>query len=255
MYPLTDYGKDFRAPDGHSELESPGSESPNNRQSSGWTISDPASVEERGRTFSTYREGAYFLPNDALEQNRLDLEHEMWKLTLDGALSMVPFEKTPESVLDIGTGTGIWAIEFAQEYPESYVVGTDISLIQPLHDCIPPNCSFERDDIEDGWIFDRSFDYIHLRGMLTCFNDHKAVLQKMFDNVCPGGWVEYQDFLPQGLGKDAANEEAYHGSPMQIFTQRTVEAAARFGRDMMIASKYKQLYVLLCWPAGGLERG
>jgi methylase of polypeptide subunit release factors len=33
-------------------------------------------------------------------------------------------------VLDIGTGTGIWAIDFADEHPEAEVIGTDLSPIQ-----------------------------------------------------------------------------------------------------------------------------
>lgn len=33
---------------------------------------------------------------------------------------------SPAHVLDIGTGTGIWAIEFAEQNPESLVVGTDL---------------------------------------------------------------------------------------------------------------------------------
>lgn len=34
-------------------------------------------------------------------------------------------------MLDVGTGTGIWAIQLAKQYPRSTVVGTDLSLIQP----------------------------------------------------------------------------------------------------------------------------
>lgn len=34
------------------------------------------------------------------------------------------------TVIDIGTGTGIWAIDFADEHPESEVIGTDLSPIQ-----------------------------------------------------------------------------------------------------------------------------
>jgi ubiquinone/menaquinone biosynthesis C-methylase UbiE len=141
------------------------------------------SVEEHGRTFNAYRKGKYLLPNDALEQERLDMAHEMWRLVMYGDLSWVPFEDEPESVLDIGTGTGIWAIEFAQQQPASHVIGTDISLIQPADDNIPSNCSFERDDVKDQWVFDRLFDYIHLRAMLTCFNDHVGVLQNIYENL------------------------------------------------------------------------
>jgi hypothetical protein len=35
-----------------------------------------------------------------------------------------------ETVLDIGTGTGAWAIDFADEYPKAEVIGTDLSPIQ-----------------------------------------------------------------------------------------------------------------------------
>jgi methylase of polypeptide subunit release factors len=43
----------------------------------------------------------------------------------------------PEKILDIGTGTGIWAIEMADMFPNAEVIGTDLSPIQP--DWIPSN--------------------------------------------------------------------------------------------------------------------
>ncbi len=67
-------------------------------------------------------------------------------------------------MLDVGTGTGIWAIDFADEHPESEVIGTDLSPIQPSF--VPPNLRFEIDDVEDEWIFKNKFDFIHCR-MLT----------------------------------------------------------------------------------------
>lgn len=67
------------------------------------------------------------------------------------------------NVLDIGTGTGIWAVEFAEAHPETQVFGTDLSLIQPSY--VPPNCSFVREDSEEDWVFGFPFDYIHLRVM------------------------------------------------------------------------------------------
>ncbi|KAI4594677.1 hypothetical protein KJ359_007770 [Pestalotiopsis sp. 9143b] len=211
------------------------------RKPTGFTIPDPASVEEHGRTYNGYREGKYLLPNDALEQERLDLAHEMWRLLLFGELSWVPFADEPKQVLDIGTGTGIWAIEFAQQHPASHVVGTDLSLIQPPEGSIPSNCTFERDDVEEEWVFDRLFDYIHLRAMLTCFNDHVGVLRKVYDNLQPGGWVEYHDYDPGVFGKDEANQQALIGAPLWEWCQRVFNGAKRFGRDMFIARRYKQL--------------
>ena len=123
---------------------------PSDRMSSGSTIPDPHSVEEGGRTWQAYREGTYFLPNDALEQDRLDMQHYLYKLLLDDKLFWAPLQGQPANVLDIGTGTGIWATEFAELNPESNVIGTDLSQIQPTH-AAPPNCSFVREDVEDNW--------------------------------------------------------------------------------------------------------
>lgn len=59
-------------------------------------------------------------------------------------------------ILDIGTGTGIWAIEMAEMFPKALVIGTDLSPVQPSNrQWIPPNCRFEVDDAEREWIFER----------------------------------------------------------------------------------------------------
>jgi methylase of polypeptide subunit release factors len=50
-------------------------------------------------------------------------------MVFDGGLFLSPLV-SPARVLDIGTGTGIWAIEFAKRYPHTQVIGTDLSLIR-----------------------------------------------------------------------------------------------------------------------------
>lgn len=83
---------------------------------------------------------------------------------MDGALTWAPInDLSLSNVLDIGTGTGAWAIDFAESHPETQVFGTDISQIQTLY--MPPNCHFVREDSEKEWAFGFSFDYIHLRMM------------------------------------------------------------------------------------------
>jgi ubiquinone/menaquinone biosynthesis C-methylase UbiE len=49
-------------------------------------------------------------PSDQRENKRLDLQHELFLLTLEGNLHRAPIEKDIKEVLDIGTGSGIWAI-------------------------------------------------------------------------------------------------------------------------------------------------
>lgn len=42
-------------------------------------------------------------------------------------LFFAPIE-SPRSVIDIGTGTGLWAIDMADAYPDTEVLGTDLSI-------------------------------------------------------------------------------------------------------------------------------
>lgn len=51
-----------------------------------------------------------FHPTDELEQNRMDIHHEIMLELLSGELYKAPL-KAPRTILDIGTGTGIWAID------------------------------------------------------------------------------------------------------------------------------------------------
>lgn len=66
------------------------------------------------------------------------LSHHVQVLLLDGKLFKAPLDiDKVQRVLDIGTGTGAWAIDFADENPHAEVFGTDISPIQSPW--LPPN--------------------------------------------------------------------------------------------------------------------
>jgi SAM-dependent methyltransferase len=93
---------------------------------------------ENGRRYHAYKEGTYYLPNDEKEADRLDLQHHLWRMMLNGALYVAPITKTLGAALDLGCGTGIWAIELAEEHPSATVIGVDLSPIQPAW--VPPNC-------------------------------------------------------------------------------------------------------------------
>ncbi|KAK8030227.1 S-adenosyl-L-methionine-dependent methyltransferase [Apiospora rasikravindrae] len=193
------------------------------RESSGSSVVEPDSVtEDNGRTYHGYKEGKYFLPNDAAEQDRLDLHHYSSRLMLQGRLYLAPIQ-SPKRVLDLATGTGIWPMEFgvllsilimcatalivaiAQEHPECQVIGTDLSKIQPEHP--PANLQFLRDDAEEPWEFGpERFDFIHARYVCTCFDNPKAVMQQAFENLSPGGWVEYCDSTVDVLSMDGSSQ-------------------------------------------------
>jgi len=67
-------------------------------------------IYENGRRYHRFREGRYNFPNDDVEQQREDMKHAMVKM-LCGQLFFAPIGEHPHEILDVGTGTGIWAIE------------------------------------------------------------------------------------------------------------------------------------------------
>ncbi|KAI3546178.1 methyltransferase domain-containing protein [Colletotrichum abscissum] len=166
---------------------------------------------ENGRTYHRYKDGKYSYPNDERESDRLDLQHHQFLHSVDGKLGLSPPNQDDypaKRVLDIGTGTGTWAIEFGELKPEAEVICIDLS--PPLASRVPPNVTFEVDDIEEPWTFSLPFDYIHSRMMTSSIFDWRRLIQNAFDNLTPGGYLELQemDLMPQSddgsLKPDAA---------------------------------------------------
>ncbi|KAK1722730.1 hypothetical protein CaCOL14_000065 [Colletotrichum acutatum] len=60
---------------------------------------------------------------------RLVLIHNALLMLLNNRLPVIHIEGDdgPGRILDVGTGTGIWAIDFGDQYPKSKVIGTDFS--------------------------------------------------------------------------------------------------------------------------------
>lgn len=156
---------------------------------------------------------------------------------MDDALFKAPIQLPPKNVLDVATGTGIWAIQMAKRFPESNVIGTDLSLIQPEG---PPNCSFIKEDAElDEWTLPVVFDYIHLRMIHTCFDDYRALFKRCYDNLEPGGWIELQD----AVFKLMCTDGTANGSYIERFSQLILQAGESIGRDLDIPSNYKEMLI------------
>ncbi|KAF2802298.1 S-adenosyl-L-methionine-dependent methyltransferase [Mytilinidion resinicola] len=147
---------------------------------------------ENGRRYHAFKDGSYFLPNDESEADRLDLFHHIMSLRCDGELHWAPIGDNPGRILDIGTGTGIWAIDMGDKYPSAEILGNDLSAIQPT--LVPPNVKFEVDDAENEWVYSSKFDYIHCRYMAGSLKDWPRLMQQAYKYTKPGGWVEFQDF-------------------------------------------------------------
>lgn len=113
--------------------------------------------------FPAYKDGKYIFPNDEVsisptsafdlnvsdqtqrEADRLDLQHHLLRITYANKLFFAPLVN-PRRVLDVGTGTGIWAVDFADDFPDCQVTGIDLSPGQPtlcVSSCI---LSFENEE-------------------------------------------------------------------------------------------------------------
>lgn len=51
-------------------------------------------------------------PVQSLKLTLLDFQHRLSRMSHDGKLGLAPISEDVKYVLDIATGTGIWAIEF-----------------------------------------------------------------------------------------------------------------------------------------------
>ncbi|KAK4208054.1 S-adenosyl-L-methionine-dependent methyltransferase [Rhypophila decipiens] len=148
---------------------------------------------ENGRRYHAYKAGAYFMPNDDIENERLDLQHNLCVLIQGNKLFLAPVgkDKPLNRVLDAGTGTGIWAMDFADEHPEANVVGVDLSPIQPSF--VPPNVEFFIDDLEADWTFIRPFDFIYCRMLTGSIRDWPKLFGQALRHLNPGGYIELHD--------------------------------------------------------------
>ncbi|KAK7448370.1 TAM domain methyltransferase [Colletotrichum acutatum] len=135
---------------------------------------------ENGRTYHRYKDG--------------NMQHEIFTYTIGDRLGRAPpcdEDAKVGRVLDVGTGTGIWAIDFGELHPEAEVYGVDLSPNQPEY--VPENVRFEIDDVDEDWTYSKPFDYIHSRFMTGAINNWRKFFESAYDHLNPGGWFEVQD--------------------------------------------------------------
>ncbi|KAI8257860.1 Secondary metabolism regulator LAE1 [Colletotrichum sp. SAR11_239] len=127
----------------------------------------------------------------SITASSVDLQHNLFIRTFDGRLATAPPndpDAKVKNVLDVGTGSGIWAMDFGDQHPEAEVRGFDLSAVFP--EFTAPNVRFEIDDLEEPWTWTEPFDYIHSRMMNSSISDWKAYIQKCYDNLSHGGYLE-----------------------------------------------------------------
>ncbi|CAM1506127.1 Fc.00g057680.m01.CDS01 [Cosmosporella sp. VM-42] len=162
-------------------------------------------IHAYGHTY--HGSGRLLSPNDASEARRMQLQHELFKLCLDGGLvdaklGLEDYTKEDEfQVLDVGSGSGLWACEMAARYPHVDILGTDLSSALLPKD-VPPNVTFEIADAVEEWP-DRTYDFIHMRNLVGGgIRDWEALLCSAFAHLRPGGQLEFTEIRPRFFDAD-----------------------------------------------------
>ncbi|MFH1457810.1 MAG: methyltransferase domain-containing protein [Candidatus Omnitrophota bacterium] len=141
-----------------------------------------------------------------------------YPLIADEVLSRLNF--TQGRILDIGTGLGTLALEFAKRLPQAEIIGVDISQ-EMLQEAQKNACARQLGHVKfipcDAHKFcfrDLSFDLAVSFGVLHHLNDLKAVFSGIKTLLKPGA-VAYIYDLRKDAGQDIVSEITRGMSPLQ----------------------------------------
>ena len=129
------------------------------------------------------------------------------------------------------------AIDFADENPNSQVIATDISPIQPHW--VPPNLRFEVDDCTEPWTFQEGqFDFIHIRCLYGSIANWPELYERVYAHLRPGGWFEQVEYSVCWRTDDDSIPE---GHIFHDASKSYIEAGEKMGRTFRIWEMQKEL--------------
>ena len=142
-----------------------------------------------------------------------------------------------QHVLDVGCGTGIWAIDFADAHPGAEVIGIDLSPIQPAW--VPPNCQFVIDDVEAEWTHPTDyFDFVHIRCLMGSISRWPALYRQAYNHLVPGGWIQHLDMDIQFASDDGTIGPGHF---MHEWSQTFIGAGEMIGKTFKVANRSAEL--------------
>ncbi|KAA8620669.1 hypothetical protein SMACR_12884 [Sordaria macrospora] len=202
--------------------------------------------EVHGRTYHAEIGNAEsWEPNDQRHVDAMEIVHHAILVHMGGKLYFSPLEqKKVQKVLDIATGAGLWAVDFADEFPNAEVIGTDVTPIQPSW--VPPNVQFEIEDCNQQWTWPaNTFDFINLRNLMGVVDDWNALYRNAYRVAKPGGYVECYTTSSRFLSDDGSVKE---GSSLDQWGRVFREGGKKLGRTFSV---YEEDLQRKCMEAAG----
>lgn len=161
--------------------------------------------EEQTNTVEQFLDGRryrqdipYALPKDLGEVNRLDFQHYLLNQAIKTNHVAPISPQNTTNILDLGCGTGRWALEMSAEFPQAQITGLDIEppLIPP--EALNANCAFVQGNVLLRLPFpDNTFTYVHQRLLALAIPAEQwpQELAEIVRITAPGGWIELIETL------------------------------------------------------------
>jgi SAM-dependent methyltransferase len=179
------------------------------------------------------------LPKPLGEIRRLDDQHFALRTAMQGNF-LAPLTH-PGAILDVGCGTGRWAMEMAWQFPDAQVVGVDLVFPTPEESLghglltVPANVRFQQADATHPLPFaDQTFDFTYLRLLYNSFPAlaWNPLLQEVLRVTRPGGWIESLEALPISINQ---------GPGMTCITNWAIDIIRARGCNPVIAVKLPEM--------------
>ncbi|RVX65893.1 hypothetical protein B0A52_10257 [Exophiala mesophila] len=193
---------------------------------------------ENGRRYHDYKDGHPFPHDQVSEENEVCM-HEMCLSLLDDKFYVSPIDESQlRNVADVGTGMGLWAEGMAEKYPDTEVVGIDLTPHErPTH----PNCSYIISDATDEWVLDdpsTKFDLVHIRSLFVGVKDWPALYKQCFENMRSGGWIEQLEVVIDPRTDDGTD---ISDSVVKQVANISVPMGEASGRDFHVSMSMKSM--------------
>ncbi|KAJ3100514.1 hypothetical protein HK100_004696 [Physocladia obscura] len=147
-----------------------------------WNPTNPDSWDSDMREYHAVANSDYVLPSDHIEQNRLEMQHYIFRAAFGGDI-ICPSAKylagvAGAKILDVGCANGVWLQCIKKANPLADCHGVDIA------ETLISEASVNNEN--------STFDYVHQRLLVLGMPRDKfvGVLEELIRVTKPGGWIE-----------------------------------------------------------------
>ncbi|KAI9371489.1 S-adenosyl-L-methionine-dependent methyltransferase [Aspergillus egyptiacus] len=196
----------------------------------------------QGREFQQYsiEKQISLEPVDNDEAERQELQHRVLGRVFDNRLVFPPIPRL-RRVLDCGYGTGCWAVDVAEQNPESEVIGIDIyPYMNP--DDTPENLRLQVDDLNLPFTFSSNhFDLVHSRLVAGGINRARwpSYIRDIKRVLKPGGWVQMAEIY---FNVQSDNGSINEGHALRQWSSQLMRSMEEI-KDLRVGPRLRSLLI------------